>query len=136
MKKIQTHGGGGDAHPLVRQPADEVWVIRRIGRERAAIGKVAADVVALDCNVGDLAAIDVVKEVRKSKSSLGSSTGRGLEQIKKRDEKQPDHDPQGEILAEIVHVKGLSHAERGIARRQQYPRRGRPATIFARFRDK
>jgi hypothetical protein len=31
-----------------------------------------------------------------------------LEQIEKRDEKQPDYNPKGEILAEIIHSLSLS----------------------------
>jgi hypothetical protein len=63
----------------------------------------AADVVPLNRDIGDLPAANVVQEVRKGKGGLGSPTGRGLEEIEKRDEKQPDYDPQGEVLAEIIH---------------------------------
>jgi hypothetical protein len=34
---------------------------------------------------------------------LRSPAGRSLEQIEECDEKQPDYDPQGEVLAEIIH---------------------------------
>ena len=99
---------GGDAHALVGQPADQVGIVRRIGREGPAVGEMAADVVALDRDVGDLAAIDVVQKIRKGQGGLRSAAGGGLEQIEERDEKQPDDDPEGEILAEIIHDKRLS----------------------------
>jgi hypothetical protein len=35
-------------------------------------------------------------------------TGRSLEEIEKCDEKQAYDDPEGQILAEIVHGEGLS----------------------------
>jgi hypothetical protein len=57
----------------------------------------AADVVALDRDVGDLTAVDVIQEVREGKGRLRSLAGRGLEEIEKCDEKQPDYDTQGEI---------------------------------------
>ncbi len=96
------------------------------------------DVVALDRDIGDLAAIDVVQEVRKGEGGLRSAAGRGLEEIEECDEKQPDHDPQGEILAEIVHSQGLSMPSRAprAAKPYSYSDRGRPANIFARSRDK
>jgi hypothetical protein len=37
-----------------------------------------------------------------------------LEQVEECDEKQPDNDPEGEILAEIIHDQRLSY-ELGIA---------------------
>ena len=127
---------GGDPHALVGQPADQVGIVRRVGRERAAIGEMAADVVALDRDVGHLAAIDVVEKIRKGEGGLRSSAGRGLEQVEERDEKQPDDDPEGEILAEIVHVRRLSMPSGASRIDQSTPAEGRPATIFARFRDK
>jgi len=36
------------------------------------------------------------------------------EQIEQRDEKQPDDDPEGEVLAEVIHDQRLS-SELGIA---------------------
>src|SRR5208283_3814435 len=95
----------------------------------------AADVVALDRNIGDLAAIYVVQEVRKGEGRLRSPTGRGLEQVEKCDEKQPDHDPQGEILAEIVHSEPFlcraGHRAPGSLRRS-----GPTREHFYPFRDK
>src|SRR5271165_6783819 len=69
----------------------------------------AADVVALDCDIGDLAAIDVVQKVREGESGLRSAAGGGLEKVEQCDEKQPDDDPEGEILAEIIHDERLSY---------------------------
>ena len=63
----------------------------------------AIDVIALDRDIGNLAAIDLIEKIRKRESRLRSPAGRSLEQIEKRDEKQPDYDPQGEVLAEIIH---------------------------------
>ena len=42
---------GGDAHALVDRAGDEARVVRRIGRERAAVGEMAVDGVALDRDV-------------------------------------------------------------------------------------
>jgi cell division protein ZapA (FtsZ GTPase activity inhibitor) len=64
----------------------------------------AGDGIALDRHIGYLTAINIVDEIGKGESRLRSTAGRGLEKIEKSDEKQPDYDPQGEILAEIVHV--------------------------------
>ena len=99
---------GGDPHALVDQPADQARIGRRVGAEGAAVGEMAGDVVALDRDVGDLAAIDVGDEIRKRERRLRAAGRGGLKQIEKRDEKQPDDDPEGEILAEIVHAEGLS----------------------------
>jgi hypothetical protein len=35
---------------------------------------------------------------------LRTTVRRGLEKIEQRNKQQPDHDPKGEILAEIVHA--------------------------------
>ena len=98
--------------PLSVSRLDQARIGRRIGRERAAVGEMAADVVALDRDIGHLPAIDVGKKVRKGEGGLRSAGGGGLKQIEKRDEKQPDDDPEGEILAEIIHAEGLSMPSR------------------------
>jgi len=62
----------------------------------------AGDVVALDRDVGHLAATHVGHEVGKRQRRLRAA-GRGcLEQVEERDEKQAYDDPEGEILAEII----------------------------------
>ncbi|MGH7115401.1 MAG: hypothetical protein ACREE9_13005, partial [Stellaceae bacterium] len=56
--------------------------------------------------------------------------GRSLKQIEQCDEKQPDHDPQGEILAEIIHGQRLSMPSRAFRAKPANPaslRRSRPA---------
>ena len=63
----------------------------------------ATDIVALDRDIGNLPAIHIIEKIRKRESRLRSPAGGSLEQIEKRDEKQPDYDPQGEVLAEIIH---------------------------------
>jgi hypothetical protein len=67
-----------------------------------------ADIVALNCDIGDLATINVVKKIRKRKGRLRSSAGGGLEQVEEGDQEQSDYNPQGEVLAEIIHSGGLS----------------------------
>src|SRR5215471_15558256 len=69
---ILIYGRGGDAHAFFDQPVDHAGVARSIGRECPAVGEVAAYVVALNRNVGNLAAIDVVDEIRKRERSLRS----------------------------------------------------------------
>jgi hypothetical protein len=91
----------------------------------------AADRVTLNGYVGDLTAADIVKKVGKGEGRLRPAIRRSLKQIEQRDEKQPDHDPQGEILAEIVHDERLSMPNRAVRARQPYADRGRPATILA-----
>ncbi len=59
----------GDPHALVDQFADQIGVVRRIGRKGPAIGEMAADRVALDGYVGDLAAFDIVQEIGKGERS-------------------------------------------------------------------
>jgi hypothetical protein len=71
-----------------------------------------------------LAAIDIVKKVRKSEGRLRSAAGRSLEQIEECDEKQPDNDPEGEILAEIIHVQALSMPSRASRVNKPYPDQG------------
>ena len=98
----------GDPHALVDQAADQTRIGRRVGAERATIGEMPGNVVALDRDIRDLPAIDLGNEIRKRERRLRAA-GRGcLKQIEKGDEKQPYDDPEGEILAEIVHAKGLS----------------------------
>jgi hypothetical protein len=63
----------------------------------------ATDIVALDGDIGNLSAIHIIEKFRKRERLLRSPAGRSLEQIEKRDEKQPDYDPEGEVLAEIIH---------------------------------
>ena len=55
-----------------------------------------------------------------------------MEQIEKCDEKQPDYNPQGEVLAEIIHGQGLSMPG-GASYAEGYPylpAKGWPAIIF------
>src|SRR5260370_32539587 len=66
------------------------------------------DAVALDRDVGDLAAIDVGHKVGKRQRRLRPAGRGSLEQIEERDEKQAYDDPEGEVLAEIIHAAGLS----------------------------
>ncbi len=122
---------GRNPHALVDELGDEARVVRRVGRERPAVGEMTVDRIALNGHVRDLAAIDVVEKVGKGQGRLRPAVGRGLKQIEKRDEKQPDHDPEGEILAEIVHNKRLSLPSRAARARQAYAERSRSATIFA-----
>jgi hypothetical protein len=63
----------------------------------------AADIIALDRDIGNLSAIHIIEKIRKRERRLRSSAGRSLEQVEKCDEKQPDYDPQGEVLTEIIH---------------------------------
>src|SRR5262249_6085583 len=83
----------GYSHILLGQPIDEVGIARCVCSKGSAITKMATDIVTLDRNVGDPPAIHIIKKIRKGKSRLRSSAGGGLEQIEKRDEKQPDNDP-------------------------------------------
>ena len=98
----------GYAYVFLGQSADKIGIVRGIGRERPAVGEMTADVVALNRDIGNLAAIDVVKKIGKRKRRLRSPAGGCLEQVEEGDEKQSDYNPQGEILAEIVHSGGLS----------------------------
>src|SRR5215472_2209571 len=68
-----------------------------------------ADVIALNGDVLDLFLIDVVEKIRKREGLLWSAAGGGLEQIEECDEKQPDNNPKGEVLAEIIHDERLSY---------------------------
>jgi len=77
-------------------------------KARATVGEMPGNVTALDRDIRNLPAIDLGNEIRKRERRLRAA-GRGcLEQIEQGDEKQPYDDPKGEILAEIVHAKGLS----------------------------
>ncbi len=98
----------GYSDVLLGELSDQIGVVRGIGSERPAVGEMTADIVALDRDIGDLTAVDVVQEVGKGQGRLRSPAGGGLEEVKECDEKQPDYDPQGEILAEIIHGKSLS----------------------------
>src|SRR5579871_2556046 len=133
---IVVNRGGGDSDPLVDQPADKAGIVGRIGREGAAVGEVAADRVALDRDVGDLSAIDVVDKVGEGQRRLRTVARRGLEQVEQRDEKQPDYDPKGEILAEIIHDPRLSVPRRPGLAEQPYALRPRSATDFTQSKHK
>jgi hypothetical protein len=78
----------------------------------------AVDVVALDHHVGDLAAIDLGKEFGEREGSLRTAAGRALEQVEESNQQQTYDDPEGEILAEVVHASEpfLAEAERIIPR--------------------
>jgi hypothetical protein len=63
----------------------------------------AADIIALDRDIGNLSAIHIIEKIRKRERRLRPPAGRSLEQVEKCDEKQPDYDPQGEVFTEIIH---------------------------------
>src|SRR5882672_2147147 len=75
---VVLEGRRGDADLLVGQAADQVGIVRRIGREGAAVGEVAVDVVSLDGDVGDLAAIDVADEIGEWQTGLRTAGRRSL----------------------------------------------------------
>jgi hypothetical protein len=104
----------GDQDARVDQPADEARVGGRVRGEGTAIGEMAGDRVALDRDVGDLAAIDVGHEIGKCQSRLRAAGRGGLKEIEQRDKQQADDDPQGQIFAEIIHRQGLSLPPRGM----------------------
>ena len=123
--------GGGNPHPLVDQPGDQGRVVWRISGKGTAVGEMTADRVALNRHIGNLTAINVVDKIGKGQGRLRPAAGRGLKQVEECDEKQPDHNPEGEILAEVVHDKRLSMPSRPARFEQSYADRTRPATLFA-----
>src|SRR5207248_5579145 len=79
-------------------------IVGRVGREGAAIVEMALDRVALDGHVGDLAALDLAEEIGEGKLRVRTATRRALEEVEQEHQQNADDDPQGQVLAEIVHV--------------------------------
>ena len=90
-----------DAHAPFAELGNQGRVIGRVCGEVAAIPEVAADVVSLDGDFADLAALDRGQEIGKGQARLGRP-GRGtLKQIEQRKHQQRDDHPQRQIPAEI-----------------------------------
>ncbi len=96
---------GGDPHAPIAQAADQVGILGRVGAERAAVGEVPADRVALDGDVADPAIVDLGQEVGERETGLWTAPGRVLEQIEQRDQQQADDDPERQVLRKVVHSR-------------------------------
>src|ERR1700691_4168750 len=107
---------GVDDHALVEQTANQTRIVRDIGREGAAVAELAVDgaalAAALDGDFADLALADVGDEFGIGQAVLRGARGRALEQVEQSDQQQADDDPEGEVLAEIIHGAGPSMPRR------------------------
>jgi hypothetical protein len=90
---------GRDPHALVLQGGDEAWVLRRVGRERAAVAEVTGDGLALDVDRCNLPAVDLGDEVGVRQLLLRAATARTLEDVEESDQQKADDHPKREIFA-------------------------------------
>jgi len=77
---------GGDPDAALGQPADQLRVLGRIGAERAAVGEMAADRVALDRDVAHAAVVDLGEKVGEREIGLRPPPRRVLKQVEQRDQ--------------------------------------------------
>ncbi len=86
---------------------------RRHGGERQTVGLVAADVLALDGDVGDLPLIHLIEEIGIPHICLRTVRGRALEEIEEREQQEADHDPEDQILGKVQKTLAFQRPARG-----------------------
>ncbi len=94
---------GADADFLVDQPFDQLRVRRAGHFEGPAAAQDAFDLLALDDDFPDVAAIHLADEFGIGHLARGVPVRAALEHVEQGDQQHADHQPHGEISAEIVH---------------------------------
>ena len=91
---------GGDLHALLLQLRHQHRIVRRVGREGAAVRVGAADLRAGDHHVGDAPGIGLAQKLAIGDVAAAAALAWVLEQGHERQHQEEDDDPQGEV-AEI-----------------------------------
>lgn len=90
-----------NAHALVIQLFNKVWIIRGVNINRATVARFCSQSVALDRDFGNLSRIHFGQEVRECQRRLTGLSGGRLKQVKQRHQKDGDNNPQCEIFSHI-----------------------------------
>ena len=94
---------GADADLLVDQPLDQLRVRRAGHFEGPSAAQDALDLLALDDDLPDVAAVHLADKFGIGHLARRVPVGAALEQIEQGDQQHADHQPHGEISAEIIH---------------------------------
>ena len=104
---------GADLHAARAQPFDELRIVRRIGLEGAFVAVEAGDLVPLDGDFLDLAALDLGKELGERDPLAGAAARWLLEQVEQRHQQEADDHPERKISTEIAQAPNPESSGRG-----------------------
>ena len=99
---------GGNRHPMLVQFAHQIRIVGRIGIERCTTGVMAANGVALNCYIADLAAFHFRNKLGIGQRGGGVPRPRALKKIKQRQYQEGDDHPKGDIATKITHFVSFS----------------------------